>query len=631
MANEPQILDVPTSDPEATPFLLSLKQGIEFMLGQGNNLDDDRALRVRELVKFGVDITGFLNSNVNNPYSLTHPSSGSSKMPNAPYDLSVVKGPFVHTLYWTNPTESIVSHIEVWVAKDSQSIDDAILTGIVTVTEDLRGEEGTYKHSGFAVTSDYTYWIRAISYGGKHSEWNPTLAQGGYAVPGDDSVAETIDQIIDMLQGSTPDAYSAGTTYYFNDRCRTTDGRVWKSIYAGGDTSHSGNEPPNATYWERSGILMQGDVDGTPTVAIDGNFVVDGTILADAIQAGAITAAKLAANQILVGHTIESANFVTGTTGWQINGVAETAEFNDIVMTFTSGLSAAQTALNVADGADNTQIQLDLGAAIDNAIANGVTLISGGYIRTALLHTDVLIIGVNAGGLAVLDRSNLDYTDGADATQAALTAGADIVNAMIGAVTFISGGYIRTALLDADSVHAGAVTLKTTGYLKTLGKDSYADTTAGVWIGYDSGLTAYTLNIGDATKFLKWSGTALTVGGDIIATGNINDNAITQTVSSASSGVSITTAGGKTLAGYSCQVTLYMNDAVGSGTITISNGTDAATLGYSQYGAQGDTIKIPVAGFVVAPAGTATKTYTVSLNGAGVMSLNYTWAMETKK
>ncbi|MCK4295079.1 MAG: hypothetical protein KAX28_00305, partial [Candidatus Marinimicrobia bacterium] len=47
----------------------------------------------------------------------------------------------------------------------------------------------------------------------------------------------------------------------------------------------------------------------------------------------------------------------------------------------------------------------------------------------------------------------------------------------------------------------GDITLDNTGFIKTSGKDSYADTDAGFWLGYD--VDKYKLNIGNATNFLK--------------------------------------------------------------------------------------------------------------------------------
>jgi len=63
-------------------------------------------------------------------------------------------------------------------------------------------------------------------------------------------------------------------------------------------------------------------------------------------------------------------------------------------------------------------------------------------------------------------------------------------------------------------VAASTVEVGTSGYVRTTGKTSYADTDAGFWLGYDSG--AYKLNIGDATYYMKWTGTALQVAGQFL-------------------------------------------------------------------------------------------------------------------
>jgi len=55
----------------------------------------------------------------------------------------------------------------------------------------------------------------------------------------------------------------------------------------------------------------------------------------------------------------------------------------------------------------------------------------------------------------------------------------------------------------------------TSGYFRSSGKTSYADTDAGIWIGYDT--DAYKVYIGDATKYIKWDGTDLTITGGLTA------------------------------------------------------------------------------------------------------------------
>lgn len=80
--------------------------------------------------------------------------------------------------------------------------------------------------------------------------------------------------------------------------------------------------------------------------------------------------------------------------------------------------------INVSDGADNTQSELDNGADIDNAKANGYTLISGGYIATDILTADhietgtldadkVSVTNINADNITAgsigSDRIDVDY------------------------------------------------------------------------------------------------------------------------------------------------------------------------------------------------------------------------------
>lgn len=318
---EPNLLDIPASvPPDQVPFFTAIKSCLEILSGQGRNTKNTRALRVNELSSLGMDVGRFLKSSASNPYNLITTSSSSSsesqEVPMAPSGLSIVKGPFAHMLTWTNPSDVIVSHIEVWAALSSQYIADADIIAIVTMTEIKRGQSDVYINSGLSVSYNYCYWIRAVSYAGKNSEWYPTIVTGGVVVKGDESISETIDSVMDVLQGGTPLVYNAVTNYSINQRCRTSDGRVWKSIYAG---THQGHLPPDATYWKRAGILMMGDVDGMPTIAVDGNLMVDDTILARHIQVGSIQSDHFDTNEAFVGLTIQSSNFVEGTSGWQLH------------------------------------------------------------------------------------------------------------------------------------------------------------------------------------------------------------------------------------------------------------------------------------------------------------------------
>jgi hypothetical protein len=452
--------NIPGSVPsDQASFFLSVKSAIDALTGQGRGTD--RAVRMSEVDE------------------IMAAQSPSTDMPDAPTGLAISKGLFSHTLTWTNPEDEKVSHIEIWAAANSQAIVDASLIGIVTVTPDLRGEEGIFINAGFDVTADMTYWIRAISYGDVYSEWHPTLVTGGLAVAGDESISEAIDGVISLLKGEDPDLYSAVTVYSLYERCRTSDGRVWESISV---DDHSGNEPPNATYWKRAGILMTGDVDGVPTVAIDGNLVVDDTILARHIQAGSIVASHMAANQVLVGHTIESANFETGVSGWQIDGVGGTAEFNNIALT----ISYSSVTGGPPSDADKTQTALNAGATLDQAKVGSSTLISGGYIRTSLIQASAIVIGDLSGAstFTAYDTSHVNgtaasivetnaaagatFTDSDAGALAWLSslAGLDISNAKANGITLISGGYIQTTLLNVSDIIA-------TGSIMVAGDTAY--------------------------------------------------------------------------------------------------------------------------------------------------------------
>lgn len=87
-------------------------------------------------------------------------------------------------------------------------------------------------------------------------------------------------------------------------------------------------------------------------------------------------------------------------------------------------------------------------------------------------------------------------------------------------VTNLAAIKTKTGALTVDGTLTvgAAIVLSTDGVFYSSGKSSYADTDAGFWLGYDSGSGTYRVNFGNATDFLKWDGTTLTVTGSITAT-----------------------------------------------------------------------------------------------------------------
>ena len=101
-------------------------------------------------------------------------------------------------------------------------------------------------------------------------------------------------------------------------------------------------------------------------------------------------------------------------------------------------------------------------------------------ISTLSLHYALPSYLTDAGNLATADRADLDYTDGADGTNTILQEGTEITGGGI----ILSGG----------------------GKISTFGKDTYADTTAGFFLGWDTAAVAgYKFNIGKADSHMKWS------------------------------------------------------------------------------------------------------------------------------
>lgn len=87
--------------------------------------------------------------------------------------------------------------------------------------------------------------------------------------------------------------------------------------------------------------------------------------------------------------------------------------------------------------------------------------------------------------------------------------------------TFNNGNLADLDTVGPDEVDSDAldqeIILATLFEMHTVGKDSFTDTTAGIWLGYHAG--AYKINIGDANHFFKWDGVDLDISGINISNG----------------------------------------------------------------------------------------------------------------
>ena len=136
--------------------------------------------------------------------------------PAPPANLQVESGMLGNTLRWDESPSPDVWYYEVWV---SQSQDRGSANLLATVSHPVT----TYIHSLNAtnVTENHYYWIRAVSWSGLYSIWEPPDAQGGYLVEGSTSYSEMTSELTQILENQITE-----TQLYndLNDRIDLIDG-----------------------------------------------------------------------------------------------------------------------------------------------------------------------------------------------------------------------------------------------------------------------------------------------------------------------------------------------------------------------------------------------------------------------
>ncbi len=398
---------------------------------------------------------------------------GDRNAPKPPTNLVATNKVFANELTWKNPVDDDLSHIEVWAAAGTQSRDAASRVAIVTKPND------TFLHGSITVDLPYTYWVRAVDYSGNHSPWCPPDSQGGYVVP--EALDKTITDVLAVLQGqlteselysdlrkrinyidhtdlvheddvlepgvlsSLKDFYVEGATMVTAaveeiDAVKgqwtvkiDTNGRV-AGVGLINPASGSGSEfiiladkfrvvLPNG-----DGPALQpftvGLVEGQPAVGIDGNLVVDESILARHIDAGAITADKFSADMALV-NTIRSGNYSPAASGWKLDG--SSFEFN-------TGGSIGGALIK-----DGTVVTDKIASSAITGAKIAANTITGGHIATNTLHADTVLVDGSLGaskiaaGAITADRIQAGSIS---ATQIAVN-GVDISRIASGVVTSV--------------------------------------------------------------------------------------------------------------------------------------------------------------------------------------------------
>jgi hypothetical protein len=258
---------------------------------------------------------------------------------------------------------------------------------------------------------------------------------------------------------------------------------------------------PGATryYWIRSrntsGVVSEWNAD----------LGVEATTLAVAatdIADFAITATKMFTNTVIL----------TGDSWADHSPTAPHVAWNAHTIVY----GGASYAISAGDTHD-AYIYWVAGAATYSTSASHPTLGNTGFMiatNTAGVHTKVWNSSANMViGTAFI--ADLAVTDAkiANLSAAKINAGTLAVGYTEAKCTNAAADQTNAVLQAGTTITGGGIVLSGGGSIHTINKDGCADTTAGVWMGFEG--AAYTLGVGDATKFIIWDGSALTVQGMI--------------------------------------------------------------------------------------------------------------------
>lgn len=371
----PPIPKVPdNASPELRKFLSAVKESIEVRAGVRDTNNPARFVTLDELTNF--DSLQQLNKL---GFTYERLTASDSSIIGPPTNFVATNGVWCSLLTWTDPSDpdNKLSHIEVW-RSTSNSRSNAILVAAVPKGQ---GEHRDYVPD---VNQNYYYWVRAITWGGKYSVWAPPDAQGGAVVIGPDTVGETIDSVMGVLRGGPPPTYSASTTYYVGDKVSYVSGGSTRSYECISGSGIVGIAPTNTTYWEQLGFLVEGPVNGVNTVAVDGNLVVDGSILARHILADQITATHISAGAVTAGKiSVGTLSAISANIGTVTAGVIRSSNYN---------------------ATNKTGFQVDLtNAAIVSYQSGGITLKQG---------SDIILESIDSSSGGIADRGAFRFNTG---------------------------------------------------------------------------------------------------------------------------------------------------------------------------------------------------------------------------
>lgn len=305
--------------------------------------------------------------------------------PAPPTNFSVVNDGLSHTISWTNPVDDDLYTIEVFRSL-VQDRNEAKCIAVATAPSE------SVTLTGVLPTENYYYWIRAVDTSENYSTWVPNNEIGGWLVQTDLSLATT--KILGMLNGSITEndftallrgkitkigentsaieVHSAALNGISAQYYVKTDVNGYVSGFGlSSDTTSSSFVivadrfavvKPGAAQGAASVTpFVVGNVGGVSTVGINGNLIIDGTVISRNIAAEAITAEKIGANEINAVHI--GANQIDG------DHIAATSE---IVLSEGGKLTVGNNNVILDSVHNKIIVAPDNGAVIGQADLNGV-------------------------------------------------------------------------------------------------------------------------------------------------------------------------------------------------------------------------------------------------------------------
>ena len=179
--------------------------------------------------------------------------------------------------------------------------------------------------------------------------------------------------------------------------------------------------------------------------------------------------------------------------------------------TITAGTINATA--NVNSGSLTTGTMKADTAILVGGATNGVEISGAGKITVREGGADRIILGLQSTGYYGLTVRNAAGQDVFKQFKDAGGTDQTIIQNLTGGT--INGQVVNVTNLNASNVVSGEINVTWSGGNIRSGKTTATDTTAGFWIGNNGG-TPY-LHIGNATKYMQWNGTALSLRGDLNA------------------------------------------------------------------------------------------------------------------